>query len=391
MAAPESATLSPFDRVNQEVSSHNEDSAFWWGALGQSLSTLLKSNHYGDDEQLYYLRWFYQWITDSLGPRPVNNKPHYPSSFTYDGSPVEYSLNWKEKKDNQTVRFTTEPCSPKSGTAADILNQQTAQDLLTSMGSDVQGIDLTRFNIFLSETHVPNASANELLSKLPPGFPRARVLVAFDLERGNVVAKAYFNPGLKSILTGVPVNTIVFDAIRKCNGPFGSYDASIEALRGYLDPFGGAPEEPHIFMLSNDCVADSPASRVKAYVSAPVTTLAKAREVFSLGGRLFGPVIEACLSAVSAFWRHVFGLSSSEPCLDDKVVLDAGSRCVFVFEMRPKGKHQKEPDIEVKMHVPGSWLGKTDALVCDSLSAWFQSHGHPGLAARYQSDLVSAL
>lgn len=390
MAVTNGSTLPPFDQINQEIQSNREDQAFWWGALGQSLATLLKTSQYGDKNQVFYLRWFHQWIMGSLGPRPVDGKAHYGSSFVYDGSPLEYSLNWKEKKVDQTIRFTTEPCSRKAGTAADPLNQLAAKDLLTAMAKDLPGIDLTRFNLFLSETHVPDEAADEVLSKLPPRVPRARVLVAFDLEHGGIVAKAYFNPALKAVCTGTPIKTVVFDAIRKCNGPAQSYDGSIKVLDGYLDTFD-ADEAPHIFMLSNDCVVDSPASRIKVYVMAPINTLAKAKDVFHLGGRLSGPAIAAGLKAVGDFWCHLFGLSSSDPDIDDKEVLAAGTTCVFVFEMRPTTEGQKESNIEVKMHVPASWLGETDAQVCEVLSAWFQNHGHPDLAARYQPDLGSAL
>lgn len=393
MAVLKSTTtnLYPVDQADEAIQIHNEDEVFWWNAFGQSLGTLLKTSRYSDKEQVYYLRWFQQWITGSFGPRPVDGKPHYASSFTYDGSPMEYSLNWKEKKTDQTIRFTAEPCSRQAGTAADPLNQLAAKNLLTAMTKDVSGIDLTRFNIFLSETNVPDEAVEEVLSKLPPYVPRARVLVAFDLERGGIVAKAYFNPALRSLYTGKPVNTIVFDAIRKCNGPAGSYDASINVLSSYLETFG-AGEAPHIFMLSNDCIADSPASRIKVYVGAPVVnTLAKAKDVFHLGGKLSGPAIAAGLKAVSEFWCHLFGLSISDQDVDDKEVPIAETRCVFVFEMRPGTNGQKGSDMEVKMHMPGSWFGKTDAQVCQVMSTWFQKHGHPDLAKRYQSDLALAL
>ena len=390
MTVTNTTTLPPFHQVNQKLQSNKEDEVFWRGALGQTLATLLKTSQYGEKEQLYYLRWFQQWIPGSLGPRPVDGKPYYEASFTYDGSPVEYSLNWKEKKVDQTIRFTTEPCSRKAGTAADPLNQLAAKDHLTAMAKDVSGIDLTRFNLFLAETHVPDEAVDEVLSKLPPGHHKARVLVAFDLEKGGIVAKAYFNPALKALYTGTPTKTVVFDAIRKCTGQAGSYDSSIEVLDSYLETFG-AGEGPQIFMLGNDCVVDTPASRTKVYTVAPVNTLAKAKDVFHLGGRLSGPAIAAGLKAVSEFWCHLFGLSSADPDTEDKETMAAGTRCIFVFEMKPTTEGQKEPDIEVKMHMPASWLGETDAQVCEVLSTWFQKHGHPDLSVRYQRDLASAL
>lgn len=391
MAGPNGTILSPFDRANQELqSSKKKDRGFWWGALGQSLATLLKTSRYGDKEQLSYLRWFRHWIMDALGPRPVDGKPHYGSSFTYDGSPLEYSLHWKEKKLDQSIRFTIEPCSRKAGTAADPLNKLAAKDLLTAMAKEVPGIDLTRFNLFWSETHVPNEAADKVLSKIPSDHSRACVLLAFDLERGGIAAKAYFNPALKAICTRTPIQTVVFDAIRKCNGPTGSYDASIEALGSYLETLD-AHKPPRIFLLSNDCIVDSPAARVKVYVFVPVNTLAKAQDVFCLGGRLTGPVTAGGLKAVSDFWCHIFGLSSSDPDIGDKEVLPPESECVFGFEMRPTTESQIGSNMEVKMYFPGSWLGQTDAQICEVLSTWFRNHGHPDLAARYQPDLASTL
>jgi DMATS type aromatic prenyltransferase len=378
--------LPPFDQVTENTHSGNEDHIFWWSSVGQSLATLLRTNQYGEDEQLFYLRWFQQWIMAALGPRPIDGKPHYGASFVYDGSPVEFSINWKEKRAEQTVRFTIEPCSLKAGTAADPLNQIAAKELLHSMARVVPGIDLTRFNLFLSETHVPDEEAEEVLAKLPAGIPRARVLVAFDLERGGIVAKAYFNPVLKAISSGKSVPTVVFDAIRKCNGPVGSYNASIEALDDFMESCGPS-EVPHIFTVSNDCVSDTPSSRVKVYTIAPITTLKSAKNVFSLGGRLSGAAIEGGLEAVGDFWWYLFGLDGPHTDVEEKEVLPAGTRCVFVFEMRPGEEGQQVPNVEVKMHMPALWLGKTDTQVCDKLSSWFKNHGHHQLSGRYQRDL----
>jgi DMATS type aromatic prenyltransferase len=387
MTAVSNVTQLPsFDQVTEDAHSENEGHDFWWSAVGQSFAILLKTNQYSEDDQRFYVRWFQQWITASLGPRPINGKPHYGATFVYDGSPVEFSVNWKEKKPEQTVRFTIEPCSSKAGTAADPLNQLAAKDLLQSMARVVPGIDLTRFNLFLSETHVPDEEADEVLAKLPAGIPRARVLVAFDLERGGIVAKVYFNPVLKAIASGKSIPTVVFDAIRKCNGPAGSYNASIGLLDEFLESCGPS-EVPHIFTVSNDCVSDTPNSRAKVYTVAPITTLKSAKNVFSLGGRLSGVAIEGGLKAVGDFWGYIFGFDSPHTDFEEKEVLPAGTRCVFVFEMRPGKESGKVPNIEVKMHMPALWLGETDTQVCDKLSSWFKSHGHDQLSGRYQQDM----
>ena len=374
-----------FDVANRETESLDESQIFWWGLLGHSLATLLKDSQYSIQDQLYYLRWFQQWILRSLGPRPINGQPYHPSTFTHDGSPVEFSLNWKEKKFTQTVRFTTEPLSQDSGRTADPLNQVPAQQLLTAMAKTIPGIDLTRFNLLLEETNVPHQAAEDVLAKIPPGHPKVRVVVAYDLEDGTLVPKAYFNLEPKAIHMGTSPSNVVFDALSKCNGPFGSYDASAEVLRSYLASRDG-PGGPQVYLLSHDCVADSPRSRAKVYVMTPITTLAAALDAFSIGGALSGPVIEGGLQAVRSFWRHTFDTD-----VEDRVVLPAGSRCIFVYEMRPMAPNQQGPNIEVKMHMPGLWLGQTDTKVCEVLSTWFQKHGHSDFGARYQTSMASAL
>lgn len=376
-----------FDQVSRETKTHDDDGAFWWGMFGQSLATLLNANQYGEDEQLYYLRFLRQWVVRALGPRPVAGKPYFPATLTYDGSPLELSLNWKEKV-GQTVRFTTEPSTEKAGTAADPMNQLAAQSLLTAMAKDVPGIDLTRFHLFLEATGVPDAAAEEVWAKFPP-LPRCRVLLAYDLEKGAIGTKAYFNPVHRAIFQGTSTKTVVFDAIRKCNGPYGSYDVSVEALDACMSS-NPAPDGPQIFLLAHDCVPDSAASRNKVYVSFPTTSLAAALDAFSLGGRLTGSATEAGLEAIKSFWCHLFGLDPAAPDVM-KDVLPAGNRCSFVYEMRPSPPDRQDPNIEVKMHMPASWLGETDAEVSQVLSTWFQKHSSSDLAARYQSDLASTL
>lgn len=380
-------SLSTLDQVNQDIQTDRADQAFWWGALGQPLATLFRTSQYSENDQLYYLRWFHQHIMPALGPRPSHGKPHYGAWLTHDGSRLEYSLNWKERKLDQTIRFTIEPSSRQAGTAADPLNQRAAKDLLTAMVKEVPGIDLTRFDLFYSETRVPDDAADEIKEKNPLGAPLTGFWVAFDLERGGIVAKAYFLPHMKAVWTGIPTKTIVFDAIRKCNGSFGSYDGSIAALDSYLESFS-SEEAPAVVLLSNDCVVDSHASRVKVYVHASIGSLAHAKDMFHLGGRLKGPIVSEGLKAVEDLWYHLFGLDKSDPDAEGKVLLPDGRKFLCVYEMRPT---QEGPDMEVKLHIPGWRLGKTDTEISELLSSWFKAHGHQDLATRYQPDLASAL
>lgn len=388
MTRPNRTIVSAFDRLSQEIRSRHDDELFWWGLLGHSFATLLRTNQYSDKEQLYYLHWFQRWILGSLGPRPVDGKAHYNATFTHDGSPLEYSVNWREKKIGRTVRFATEPCSRDSGSASDPFNQRASQALLTAMSKDVPGIDLTRFNTLLAEIRIPDDEVEQALAKL--GDFRSCVLVAYDLEEGTVLPKCYFNPEPKAILTNTSTEAVAFNAIRKCNGPHGSYDASIKVLNGYWNTLAG-PDRPHVFLLANDCVIDSPSSRLKVYVFAPINTLTKALGHFDLDGALSGEVTAAGLKALRSFWCHIFGLDSESLDIENEEALPEGSRVAFVYELRPTTNDQQKVDVVVKMQIPCSLFGQTDTEIGEKLSTWFHKHGHGDFASRYQIDLASAL
>nr|QJQ82456.1 BisB [Biscogniauxia sp.] len=383
-------TLPILSQVNQELHPDSEDRAFWWGALSEPLASLLQANQYDSEVQRQYLRWFYKCILPALGPRPVDGKPYYGSWITHDLSPLEYSLNWKEKSPKQTIRFTIEAVTKKAGTAADPINQLGAKEFLNSVSEEVPGLDLTRFNHFLEATNVPEDGMDDAIAKHPSYFPRSRVWIAFDLERsGNPVAKSYFLPHWRAIQSGIPPKTIIFDAIRASNksDDESSYDGSLAAIESYLSTYEKQEDEPQVGLLSNDCVAETPGSRLKVYFRSSVDTLARAKDMYHLGGRLKGDNMAAGLKGISDFWYHLFGLDSSDPTADDKVCV-GWHKCIFVYEMR--STQGSEPDIDVKFHIPMWQLGKTDGQISELLASWFEKHGHADLAARYKSDLDTA-
>jgi DMATS type aromatic prenyltransferase len=261
---------------------------------------------------------------------------------------------------------------------------------MNTISKEVPGLDLTRFNQFLEATNVPSDGVDNAIAKHPPNFPRCRVVVAFDLEHsGDLMVKSYFLPHWRALQSGNPANTIVADAVRACNGPDGlSYDGSLDATMSYLSTFEGQEDAPLAWLLSNDCVADTPGMRLKVYVLSEADSLTKLNEMYHLCSRLKGAHIAASLEGIRELWYHLFGLDGSDPTANDKVCVDK-MKCVFVYEMR--STHGSEPDLDVKLHLPMWQLGKSDGQLSEMMASWFESHGHPEFAARYKSDLNKAL
>jgi tryptophan 7-dimethylallyltransferase len=197
------------------------------------------------------------------------------------------------------------------------------------------------------------------------------------------MAKAYFVPQLKATYTGVSQNKVVFDSIRSWSK---AYSSSVAALESHLESLP-SDQNPQPFLVAIDC-DNSPTSRIKVYLNnTSVDTLAKAKDMFCLGGRLSSPTIAGGIKAIEEWWYHIFELNGQA---DDQKVLFDGLSCVFAFELRPTEEGQ-DPEIDVKLHVPVWVLGKTDAQISERLSAWFKTRNHDAFADRYLEDLEYAL
>ena len=195
------------------------------------------------------------------------------------------------------------------------------------------------------------------------------------------MAKAYFMPILKWLEIGTATKDLVFAAVRACDRR-GSYDAPVRLLDGFLVESGGTFV---VEMVAIDCV-DSPDARIKVYLRTGVNTLARAKHVLTLGGRLSGATMEEGLAALSDLWPILFRPGEGADA-ETAEIFPAGSYCGCAVEMKVG---REEP--ETKLHIPvRKMMGATDAQICESLAAWFQKRGHSGFSATYKKDLEYVL
>ncbi|KXX74882.1 7-dimethylallyltryptophan synthase [Madurella mycetomatis] len=363
------------------------DHEFWWQATGTSLQSLLESCRYDAANQAAHLAWYRRFIIPALGPRPRPGvEPAFKPCPTADGSACELSINWAERRQQRIVRFTIEATDAAAGTPADPFNQEATLRLLRGMASDMPGsIDLERFEHFVRGFFLLDAdAARAVLPRLPAGAPRSQAWVAFDLlPSGRVMAKVYFMPLLKCIQVGTPANRLVRDVIASARDGHGGFSAPLDIFERYTQSFANKRNGPKVEMIAIDCV-DSPASRIKMYLRTSVTTLAGARDAYTLGGRLDGEAVEAGLEAMGQLWRILFRLDTHGD-IDDVEVLPAGSYCGFAVEMKP-GRARPE----VKMHIPVRKIEGTDAQLIESLSSWFRCQGDGEFASSYRGYLEKA-
>lgn len=377
--------LAPWERVTQAHKFSNDDEKFWWMATAPSFGKLLANSSYSSEDQLGHLEWYHKYILTALGPRPLpDKKALFEPCPVSDGSAVEPSINWKEKGSERLVRFTIEAVGYEAGTSSDPFNQNASVRLMKRLHQDYPAIDLHNFDIFAKELFLGPETKDILQHKTPPGTPLSQIWMAFDLlHGGEVMAKIYFMPILKWILTGIPTKTLVFNTIRQCGEKFGSFEPSIQVLDAYLCDF---PSEraPVIEMVAIDCV-DSPKARIKCYLRTGANTLAKAKLQFTLGGRLTGAAIEPGLDALGKLWPLLFRLPRNDS-LEDTEVFPAGSYCGCAVEMKPGAQCP-----ETKLHIPVRKIPGSDAQLCDALAAWFEQRGHSRFAQEYKQELSDAL
>lgn len=380
-----SGSLEPATRsgINETPNFTSDDQEAWAKALVPSLLRILENGKYPQDEQVDYFNWFCRWIVPAMGPSLYSDKRHKAKSIaTADGSPIEWSIKWTEKKSRPTVRFTIEPSNSKSLTPSDPLNQTEFQRLMRDMGAQIPGLGLGLFEHFVAATLVTNKELEELQTRaVPPSLPGRGAWLAFDLEAGGIGVKAYVITAAKALSTGISAKDIVFDTIRKWDGGQGRYDTSINLFNDYLESLSSQGDlAPRVAMVAIDC-EDSAQARIKIYFHTHARTLVQAKAAYTLNGRLEGQVVQDALAALSQLWQSLFG--TTDTCVFESE--REPGHCMCAVEMRPG----REP--ETKLYLPINNTNMTDGQVCDGLKAWFGKRGHFHIADTYQDRFCNIL
>ena len=381
----------PYELLANGLGFPSEDEQFWWNATAPSLGDLMSKANYSPYLQYQYLCFYHQYILRSLGPRPrVDTKPGWASHLNHVHCPVEPSLNVNGLQEvSSTIRFTVEPIGARAGTAEDPFNQLMGEDLIKSVQPACSSYDLEWFQHFASELYIPDSEVSALKARMPPGLQVPQSFIAFDLARSrpHITPKAYFFPILKSIQTGTPTHVLTSHAIQKLH----RHDLSLNPALALFDDYLSACSSdkiPPVEMISIDCIPSSQ-SRIKIYPRLHTLSLNAVKDLYTLGGRLRGPVIDAGVAAFSALWPLLMPIPQDAEDADAYEVPRAPDRSAgicFCFEIKP-GKAEPEP----KFYIPAWHYSKTDLQVAEGLSRFFGSLGWQKLAESYTRNLKETL
>ncbi|CAH0021453.1 unnamed protein product [Clonostachys rhizophaga] len=370
----------PFYVLSQVLKFSSEHHAKWWYSTTPMFATMMAEAGYDVHSQYKFLCIHREIIIPTLGPYPEKGQPmHWRSHLTRFGLPFELSFNYSKS----LLRFAFEPLGPLTGTRHDPFNTQAIGSVLQDFKAMVPGLDLEWFQHFINALVISDKEAQSLFDRNIeiPAFKTQNKLAA-DLEpSGDIVLKTYIYPRMKSIATGTPKETLMFDAIKAAD-TCGSVSTPLAILEEFI-----AERAPTLIghFLSCDLVKPSE-SRIKVYCMERQLDLASIEGIWTLNGRRNDTETLDGLEALRELWQLLpikQGLCPLPNCFYEPGASPQEQLPFIInFTLSPKS-----PLPEPQIYFPA--FGQNDGVIAKGLAKFFERRGWGGLAKSYPSDLAS--
>ncbi|KAF6826967.1 hypothetical protein CPLU01_09341 [Colletotrichum plurivorum] len=263
----------------------------WLPTINDTLSPLMRwTGHYPDKLQDYYLTFAREVVVPRLNPPRPADWPNYIG--THEHAPYEISVAFAPRK-KAKVRFSVQPLVD-TPVADDPLGQKELRKKLDDMAIACHA-DRKRQDAFLDAVFLTDEEQAGLVEKggeATGELPQQNVFCAFDLEPADedgdptIYMKTYLFPQLKALATGRSLMDITEDVlIRLADGDQALLDAW-KMLRTFLTTDG---KDNLIHFFAIDCVAPHLKPRFKVYTHTHINSLASAKHIMTMGGRLPEP------------------------------------------------------------------------------------------------------
>ncbi|KAI9370295.1 Verruculogen prenyltransferase [Aspergillus egyptiacus] len=414
-------STTPFQALDLGLHFDDQDQRQWWKRAGPVLGQQLLLANYELHKQYQYLSFFAHHIIPLLGPAPRSWESNSESD-QYDYHPLEISQNFQNS--GSTIRIGFQPRAYSSHVRAqDPFGELSTEESLARLGQ-VPGVelDLQPYHRLASLLNLTRTEENALLQpaghqSLSPLF-KTQHLIAVQLPRtGRITLKGYWFLSAKSMVRGIPISDLSFQAIRNLDDGNNTLTPGLRPIEEY---FAGVPMQPahptrpqltEFGTVGCDHVAMS-RSRFKLYFFEALCQFDRVADIYTLGGRLTNaPGIAEGLDILRQIWSilripegyHYASLQDSlvrkstdtETCNGEATTSStgipktssAGEReyfddqpLIFNFEIRP-GESWPQPKIYFHL----SYL--TDSQVADAVVALFERLGWKDEARRYRENL----
>ncbi|KAJ0326902.1 hypothetical protein COL5a_006456 [Colletotrichum fioriniae] len=265
----------------------------WDPTIQDTLSSLLRwTGSYSAQSQEYYLNFAREVVVPRLNPPRAADWPHYIG--THNHGPYELSIAFAPHK-KAKVRFSVQPLA-NSHVVDDPLGQKDirkkCEDLAAACHADRERLDAFFDSVFLTEKEQAGLlEQHASRSDAAGALPQQNCFVAFDLEPVDtgspaIHMKLYLFPQLKALATGRDLLDVTESILIRLADGDKELLASWEMVRTFLTSDG---KDNLIHFLAIDCLGPQMKPRFKVYTHTHVNSLASARRVITMGGRIPSP------------------------------------------------------------------------------------------------------
>lgn len=357
----------------------DDNQRLWWHSTAPMFAEMLQTANYDIHSQYRQLDIYKKCVIPFLGVYPENDRGRWLSILTRYGIPFELSLNCSDSM----VRYTFEPINANTGTEIDPFNSHAIWESLQKLMEIQPAIDLEYFNHFKRDLTLDTKESAFLHQNSLVGAEiMTQNKLALDLKGSHFVVKTYIYPTLKTIVTGKPIQELIFGSIRKIAKENTNVTLSLATLEEYVKSRG--PENTACpRLLSCDLVKPS-RSRIKIYLSEQMVSFSAIQDLWTLGGRRKDLSTLTGLNMIQELWdllRIPSGLRSyPEGFLPLGTSPNELLPCMANYTLLP---NHPVPEPQVYFAV----FGMNDMAVADALTTFFERRGWTDIARKYKRSL----
>ncbi|KAE8348771.1 tryptophan dimethylallyltransferase FgaPT2 [Aspergillus coremiiformis] len=357
----------------------NDDQRLWWHSTAPMFAEMLQTANYDVHAQYRHLGIYKKHVIPFLGVYPTNDRDRWLSILTRYGTPFELSLNCSDS----VVRYTFEPITATTGTDLDPFNSRAIWESLQKLMIIQPGIDLEYFRHFKRALTV-DEDESALLQEhmLAGGDIKTQNKLALDLKGGDFVVKTYIYPALKAMVTGTPIQELIFGSVRTLAQKNPSIAPSLAMLEEYVESRG--PDSTACPRLLSCDLVDARQSRIKIYISEQMVSLSALQDLWTLGGRRHDASTLAGLALIQELWDLLQIPSGCRSYPEGYLPLgtspDELLPSMANYTLLP---NQPVPEPQVYFAV----FGMNDMAVADALTIFFGRHGWSDMAKKYKNSL----
>lgn len=367
----------PYQALSKAIFFPNTDQYRYWHRVAPMLGRMLSDGKYNIHLQYRYLCLYSQLVIPSLGPFTTRGSDSGFYTCTLGGyGPVELSQNFQAS--GSTVRIAFEPTSYAASMGADVCNRQAVHVFLSNLKLlDASAVNLHLHHCLNNQLTLTDAEEQQLSPDDLARFEvRVQNIIALDLTKSGIVAKEYFLPIVKSLVTGQSVAKICLDAIRNSTP-----DPSLSDLCQLIETHIEQSETPAAFLACD--LVDPSVTRYKLYIHDADVTLSRAKNHWTLGGKLQGNDVARGLEIFHELWmalgiiegrRSPPGTSAKHG--DPSSLLPL----MYNYEIKP-GHHGLKPQLYMPL------TGIPEIQVASALTAFFDKYGMQDQARTFTDNL----